>query len=100
MFDGVISGETPFELPGGTIGWAVGGQARNEKFDAQLNDIANRQVNPCPFNNPYSVTLGNISQVNYDICQNGLDPAPTGLLGFLSGLRRGDNKADDLRGVQ
>ncbi len=84
VFDGVISGETPFELPGGTIGWALGAQARTEKFDAKLNDIANRQVNPCPFNNPYSVTLGNISQANFDACQNGLDPDPTGLLGFLS----------------
>ena len=41
-----------------------------------LNDIANRQVNPCPFNNPYSVTIGNVSQANYDICQNGLDRRP------------------------
>lgn len=80
----MLSGETPFELPRGSIGWAIGGQARIEKFDAQVNDIANRAVNPCPFNNPYSITLGNITQANYDICQNGLDPAPTGLLGFLS----------------
>jgi iron complex outermembrane receptor protein len=46
--------------------------------------VTNLAVTPCPFNDPFSVTLGNITQANFDACHNGL-VAPTGPFGFLAG---------------
>lgn len=85
VYDGVLSGHIPwFSLPGGEIGWAAGAQVRQEKFERQLLDPANLVVNPCPFNNPASVTLGNISAAAFANCQNGLT-TPTGPYAFLAG---------------
>jgi iron complex outermembrane recepter protein len=83
VWDAVLSGETGITLPGGAVGWAAGVQARNEKYDASLSDLTNRDISPCPFNDPYSVTIGNVTQAAYDNCQNGLTIG-TGELGFLS----------------
>jgi iron complex outermembrane receptor protein len=58
VFDFVVNGETNISLPGGNIGWAAGIQARNEKFDTKLNDVANSEVEPCPWTNPFAVDLG------------------------------------------
>ena len=77
VWDAVLSGETPWSLPGGTIGWAGGLQARNEKYDLTLNRLTNLDKTPCPFTNPYSVTLGNTTSLN---CA-----APTGPFAFLAG---------------
>ncbi len=77
VWDVVFSGETGIQLPGGGVGWAAGFQARNEKFDFWLNDLTNLAVNPCPFSNPMSVTLGNTTTLNCN--------APTGPLAFLAG---------------
>jgi hypothetical protein len=33
VWDAVINGETPWDLPGGKISWAAGVQARNEHYD-------------------------------------------------------------------
>lgn len=85
VFDGVFSGEVPwFSLPGGEIGWALGSQVRKEWYDSELSDLANLKVNPCPFNNQRSVTLGNISQTAFDNCRNGVT-TPTGPYSFLAG---------------
>jgi iron complex outermembrane receptor protein len=85
VYDGVLSGQIPwFSLPGGEIGWAAGAQVREEWYDSSVIDEANLAINPCPFNNQASVTLGNISQTNFDNCQNGIT-TPTGPYAFLAG---------------
>jgi iron complex outermembrane receptor protein len=92
VWDGVVSGEVPwFSLPGGEIGWAFGTQVRREQFKRELIDETNLDINPCQFNDPFSVTLGNVTTANFDACQN---PAPgftpTGPYAFLSGAREAD----------
>ena len=58
VFEAIFSGDTNWELGGGTAGWAAGGQYRKDNYDFNVFDVANRNINPCPFNNPMSVTLG------------------------------------------
>jgi len=59
VFDAVFNGELDFlTLPGGPVGWAAGIQTRNEKYTVDYNAVSDRQVNPCPYTNPYAVTLG------------------------------------------
>ncbi|MGD8416746.1 MAG: Plug domain-containing protein, partial [Pseudomonadales bacterium] len=58
VFDFVTNGDTGIQLPGGTIGWAAGVQARNEKYQTTLADYSNVDKFPCPWTNPYAVTLG------------------------------------------
>jgi iron complex outermembrane receptor protein len=77
VWDAVLSGETPWTLPGGAIGWAAGVQARNEKYDLSLNSNTNLAKTPCPFRDPYSVTLGNTKTL---ACTS-----PTGPFAFLAG---------------
>ena len=78
--DAVFSGDTGWQLGGGTVGWAVGFQSRNEKYDLEVSDNANLGLNPCPFNNPASITYGNATAVGPTSCSS-----PTGLYAFLSG---------------
>jgi len=80
VFQAVFSGETAWELSGGSVGYAWGIQARNEYYDSDFNDIADRAANPCPFTLPISVALGFTSEDN-------LSPncsSPTGLHAFLA----------------
>ncbi len=85
VWDGVLSGVTPWSIgSAGEIGWALGFQARREKYFLHVNDLTDLTVSPCPFNDPFSVTVGNISQTNFDNCQNGVT-TPTGPLAFLAG---------------
>ncbi len=58
VFEAIFSGMTGFELPGGTVGWAAGAQSRRERYDLRLADIVNRELNPCPWTDPLSITLG------------------------------------------
>ncbi len=59
VWDAIFNGELEqFELPGGKIGWAAGFQARNEKYQTELSDVANRAVSPCPWTDPFAVTMG------------------------------------------
>lgn len=47
--DGVLSGKLPVELPGGAIGFAVGGQYRHIDFRQRLGSLfADATVTPCP----------------------------------------------------
>ncbi|MFT5210899.1 MAG: iron complex outermembrane receptor protein [Flavobacterium sp.] len=64
VLDLIFSGESTFELGGGNIGWAAGVQARSESYDSSLADIANRAINPCPFVDPVSVTLGHVATLD------------------------------------
>jgi len=72
VIEGVLSGQLPIELGDGNIGWAFGGQYREEEFDRQFNDIANLNVTPCIA----TVTTGTTT------CAQ-----PVGALGFLAGSR-------------
>lgn len=45
VFDGKIPGVT---LPGGEIGWAIGGQYRRNLTDTNVSDGWNAAINPCP----------------------------------------------------
>lgn len=45
--DAVVSGELPFGLPAGNIGWAAGGQVRHLAFEATYGDLFNSAINPC-----------------------------------------------------
>jgi len=82
VFDATFDGELPIELPGGTVGYAVGIQSRNEKYE--LEPFANTDLtqNPCPFSNPTSVALGNTDTL--DCTQSNLT-SNTGPYAFLSG---------------
>ncbi|MCR9259339.1 MAG: TonB-dependent receptor [Pseudomonadaceae bacterium] len=80
VFDAIFSGDTDVELGGGTIGWAAGFQSRRERYQLDLNDVANLAVNPCPFVDPFSVTLGHTASLD---CTG----SETGLFAFLSGTR-------------
>ncbi len=80
VFQAVVSGSTGFEIGGGEIGFALGAQSRNQKYDFTLWDISNRAINPCPYTLPVSAALGLIpaSQLSPNCL------APTGLAAFLS----------------
>lgn len=77
VFDATISGETVWTLPGGPIGFALGAQARNESYEVEVNSVTNLNINPCPWTDPYAVTIGLTSTL---AC-----PSPTGPFAFLSG---------------
>jgi iron complex outermembrane receptor protein len=67
VLDGLVSGDTSFELDGGVVEFAVGAQYRNESFINEVNDLGNLAINPCP-------VLGETD------CAN-----PTGVFHFRSG---------------
>lgn len=50
VIDGVLNGELPmWELPGGAIGWAFGGQYRRIDYDTSVdNPLTNSEITPCP----------------------------------------------------
>lgn len=58
VFEAIFTGSTGYELSGGNIGWAAGAQSRRERYDFDVADIGNRELNPCPWNDPLSITLG------------------------------------------
>ncbi len=77
VIDAVFSGDTGFELPGGTIGFAFGGQMRKEYFEVEINDAFNLNLNPCPFNDPFAVEIGLTETLDCG--------SPTGGFAFLAG---------------
>jgi iron complex outermembrane receptor protein len=48
VFDAVISGQTGLTLPGGEVGFAIGGQYRRNTYSRRYSDVNNLAVNPCP----------------------------------------------------
>lgn len=82
VFDATLDGQLQFELDGGPVGYAIGLQARNEKYDLDALPSTNLETNPCPFVNPASVTLGNTDTL--DCTQSTLTDV-TGPFAFLSG---------------
>ncbi|MDP3855685.1 TonB-dependent receptor domain-containing protein [Phenylobacterium sp.] len=45
--EAVLSGDAPFDLPGGTVQWALGTQYRWNRDTNTYGDFFNNQVNPC-----------------------------------------------------
>ncbi|HSG90804.1 MAG TPA: TonB-dependent receptor [Pseudomonadales bacterium] len=82
VFDATFDGTLPIELAGGNVGWAVGIQARNEKFDLSPDAINDLSINACPFVDPASVTLGNTDTLD---CTASSLTTDTGRFAFLSG---------------
>ncbi len=64
VFEAIFNGETNWELGGGVVGWAAGAQVRQDEYDFEVLDVANRAINPCPFNNPVSITLGHTTTLD------------------------------------
>ena len=64
VFEAIFNGESGFELSGGVVGWAAGVQYREDDYDFEVEDVANRALNPCPFNNPVSVALGHTTTLD------------------------------------
>lgn len=64
VFEMILSGDSNWELSGGTVGWAAGLQYRKDSFDFTVEDVANRALNPCPFNDPASITLGHATTLD------------------------------------
>lgn len=77
VFDLTFDGVMDVELGGGNIGWAAGIQTRNEKYELNPDAINDLSINPCPFRDPASITLGHTASLD---CAS-----PTGLFAFLSG---------------
>ena len=49
VYDAVLDGETSFNLPGGAISYAIGGQARKLTYSSDpLNNESNFFAHPCP----------------------------------------------------
>ena len=80
--DFVVSGETPLDFGAGPIAVAVGFQTRNEKYELELNDLVNVRRFPCPFNDPRSIALGNVSAAGFNCLAPG-GAGPAGLVSFL-----------------
>ena len=78
VFDATFNGELDVELGAGKIGWAAGIQTRNEKYVLDPDAINDLSINPCPFVDPTSVTLGHTSNLT---CTG----SETGRFAFLSG---------------
>lgn len=77
VIDVILTNETDIELGGGNLGWAAGFQSRSEEYDFTLQDVANRAINPCAFNDPTSILLGHVDTLD---CGN----ASAGLTAFLA----------------
>ena len=82
VFDATFDGTLPIELSGGQVGYAVGIQSRNEKFELDPFDNTNLLINPCPFNDPASVAQGNTDTLD---CFASTQTSNTGPFAFLSG---------------
>ncbi len=72
--DMVLSGQSGITLPGGEVGFAIGGQYRRNTYDRLYNNVSNLDINPCPGTplNPAATC-----------------PQKTGALGFLGTNRNG-----------
>ncbi len=82
VFDATFDGELGLELGGGNVGYAVGLQARNEKFDLTPAALTDLNQTPCPFVDPVSVAIGNTDTLD---CTQSQETGVTGPFAFLSG---------------
>ena len=77
VFEAIINGVSGWELKGGRAEWAAGVQYRKDNFDFFVEEVANRAINPCPFSDPFSITLGHARSLD---CGSG----GAGQLAFLA----------------
>ena len=76
VFEAIINGVSGWELKEGErVGRRV--QYRKDNFDFFVEEVANRAINPCPFSNPFSITLGHTQSLD---CGSG----GAGQLAFLA----------------
>jgi iron complex outermembrane receptor protein len=87
VFDAVLSGTTGIDLPGGSLGWAMGAQYREDTFEATYSDLNNFAVTPCV----NSVATGIVGP---SACTDAQLAAPTGALLFLGGAADRDLDRD------
>ena len=80
VLQAIFSGETAWDLQGGTVGYAVGAQVREEYYESRYNDLSNRAINPCPFTHELSAHLGLVDDKQLSPNCEGR----TGLQAFLS----------------
>ena len=64
VVEAIFNGDSGFELGGGTVGWAAGVQWRQDDYEFEVLPVANRAINPCPFNDPASITLGHTTTLD------------------------------------
>ncbi|MEZ7972890.1 MAG: TonB-dependent receptor [Pseudomonadales bacterium] len=91
VFEAILSGDSRWDLGGGSVGWAAGIQYRKDTYDFTVKDVANRAINPCAFNNPMSVTLGHTATLD-------CGAAGAGQLAFLAATDE-ENTDRDVYGV-
>ena len=91
VFEAILSGDSRWDLGGGSVGWAAGIQSRKDTYDFTVKDVANRAINPCAFNNPMSVTLGHTATLD-------CGAAGAGQLAFLAATDE-ENTDRDVYGV-
>ena len=77
VFEAILNGVSSWELGGGKAEWAAGIQYRKDTYEFSVEDVANRAINPCPFSNPVSITLGHTQSLD---CGSG----GAGQLAFLA----------------
>ncbi|BCW90865.1 Vitamin B12 transporter BtuB [Alphaproteobacteria bacterium SO-S41] len=56
VVDAVLNGELGWELPGGKVGWAFGGQYRRNRYETQESGFYNTDLNPCVATPDFFVT--------------------------------------------
>ena len=78
-FDAVFSGETPIDLPGGTMGWALGTQFRTTENSETVSDPLFNGSTPCQ--NP--ATDGQVPRDPSDANYNGCTPDGPGPFQFF-----------------
>ena len=49
VLEAIFNGETD-DLGGGNVGWAAGVQWRQDDYEFRVLPVANRALNPCPYN--------------------------------------------------
>jgi outer membrane receptor protein involved in Fe transport len=76
VFDAIFSGDTGVQLGGGTMGYALGGQVRRERYDFGVEDTVDRSLNPCAWQ--HDLELAEL--LGFDTSC----PVPSGQLAFLA----------------
>jgi len=59
VLDAVMSGQSNLQAPGGSVGWALGAQVRQEGYEVDPNTVTNLTINPGPGGTgPFSFLAG------------------------------------------
>ena len=77
--DAIVSGQTGINLPGGSVGFAIGAQYRKNWYSRDYNIVSNLNYNPCP---------------GSPLDPNAVCVQQTGALGFLGTNQPGQTNGD------